>query len=86
MQDLKIGSCATLEEGLGACPQKILREFLNQACAGLRLAHACFFEIAFIRKVSMRVCLLVCLCVCPLLITIHMKRSLNNQSNKSVSL
>ena len=46
--------------------------FLNQACTSQRLARARFLEIAFVREVSMCVCLSVCL---PpgLLKTIHVK-------------
>ena len=38
--------------------------FLNQARAGLWPAHAWFLRIAFVREVSMRVCVCVCVCVC----------------------
>ena len=37
--------------------------FLNQARAGLRLARAWFLEIAFVREVSMCVCVCVDVCV-----------------------
>ena len=37
---------------------------LNQARAGRRPARAWFLEIAFVREVSMRVCVDVCVCVC----------------------
>ena len=33
-----------------------LQLFLNQACAGRRLARTWFLEIAFVREVFMRVC------------------------------
>ena len=40
--------------------------FLNQARAGLRPARAWFLEIAFVREVSMRVCVCGCVvCVRP---------------------
>ena len=38
--------------------------FLNQARAGRRPARAWFLRIAFVREVSMRVCVCVCVCVC----------------------
>ena len=38
--------------------------FLNQARAGRRPARAWFLRIAFVREVSMRVCVDVCVCVC----------------------
>ena len=38
--------------------------FLNQARAGHRPARAWFLEIAFVREVSMRVCMCVCVDVC----------------------
>ena len=41
----------------------LLRQFLNQARAGRRPARAWFLEIAFVRGVSMRVCVCVCGCV-----------------------
>jgi len=36
------------------------KHFLNQVRAGRRLAHAWFLEIAFVRDVSMHVCVCVC--------------------------
>ena len=41
--------------------------FLNQARVGRRPARAWFLRIAFVREVSMRVCVCVCvwMCVCP---------------------
>ena len=38
--------------------------FLNQARAGRRPARAWFLRIAFVREVSMRVCVCVDVCVC----------------------
>ena len=37
---------------------------LNQARAGRRPARAWFLRIAFVREVSMRVCVCVWMCVC----------------------
>ena len=39
-------------------------DFLNQARAGRRPARAWFLRIAFVREVSMRVCVCVWMCVC----------------------
>ena len=44
--------------------ERFTSHFLNQARAGRRPARAWFLEIAFVREVSMRVCVDVCVCVC----------------------
>ena len=56
-------------------------EFLNQACASHRPAHAWFFEIAFVQEVGMCACVHVYL---PqrALITTHVKRTRNNWLSK----
>ncbi len=41
----------------------VLCLFLNQTRAGRRPARVWFLEIAFVREVSMRVCMCVCVCV-----------------------
>ena len=59
---------------------------LNQARAGLWLACAWFFEIAFVREVGMRVCMRACVCVRPEAINyIHVILNLYNQLNKFVA-
>ena len=42
----------------------VLLLFLNQARAGRRPARTWFLRIAFVREVSMRVCVCVWMCVC----------------------